>query len=250
MKQLFAIFGILFLAVFALAVWMDQDREWKKYQRTFFDMQAKLAKSEAEAKAIRGQSPEVKRIWLAELDRVDRCIICHLGVEDPRFKDAPQPFKTHPDIAPHTFEKLGCTLCHQGQGRATVVKAAHGDVEFWTEPLLRGVYLQVGCANCHDPLQLTAAPVLNQGAQLFDQLGCRGCHKIAGRGGDIGPDLTRAGRFSIEYLTESIVNPKANDPKSIMPDLKLPKDKVEALVVFLMAQKGRRRPVIGPEPLK
>ncbi len=217
-KKLFAVVGVAFLAVFAVAVWRDTDREWKKYQKDFYQLQVSMAKTPQEAAAARRQKVKVKRYWMPELDLIDRCITCHLGVEDPRFVDAPQPFRTHPDISPHTFEKLACTTCHQGQGRATRVAEAHGDVEFWEEPLLRGAFLQSACANCHDPIKLTAAPALNLGSQLFLRLGCVGCHKVAGRGGDIGPDLTRAGKLELEYIKESLIDPKANDPSIQVSD--------------------------------
>ena len=249
MKKLFALFGVALLASFVLAWWMDYNREWKKYQHSFFQMQLSLAKTERGKEAVREQSVEIKGYWLEDIDRVDRCITCHLGVSDPIFKTAKQPFKTHPAIPEHPFDEFGCTLCHQGQGRATTVETAHGYVERWPEPMLKGVYLQSACARCHEPQTLTAAPVLMAGAKAFDQFGCRACHKIAGRGGDIGPDLTRAGRLSIEYLQESIVNPKANDPKSIMPKLPLSQEQVQALVVYMFSRKDEKPlPGLMPRP--
>src|SRR5438552_3531354 len=56
--------------------------------------------------------------------KVDRCTTCHLGIDKKGFESAPQPFTTHPDLAfylagPHPIDKVGCTSCHQGRGRAT-----------------------------------------------------------------------------------------------------------------------------------
>ena len=124
----FAISGFLvFLTI--VVTWKDYNREWKPYQRTFYKMQADLAKTEEEKKEILNQKVEIKQIIL-EKDNADRCTTCHLGLEDTRFKNAPQPFSTHPGKNHHSFEKFGCTVCHHGQGLATTVKDAHGYVSF------------------------------------------------------------------------------------------------------------------------
>src|SRR5437667_2214173 len=55
------------------------------------------------------------------IPRVDRCTTCHLGVDQKTYADAPQPFKTHPNLdlflassSPHPTESFGCTTCHSG----------------------------------------------------------------------------------------------------------------------------------------
>ena len=49
---------------------------------------------------------------------------------------------------------------------------------------------------------------LKQGETLFSELGCFRCHRIAGRGGILGPDLTGVGRrFSRRDLLEAIIEP-------------------------------------------
>ena len=58
-----------------------------------------------------------------------------------------------------------------------------------------------------------------QGAQIVKTLACTACHRISGKGGAIGPELTGAllkGK-SREWLTIQIRNPKAHFPNSIMP---------------------------------
>jgi hypothetical protein len=40
-----------------------------------------------------------------------------------------------------------------------------------------------------------SAPGLVESKAVFHSLGCRGCHKVGGIGGDDGPDLTRIGQM-------------------------------------------------------
>jgi mono/diheme cytochrome c family protein len=50
------------------------------------------------------------------------------------------------------------------------------------------------------------------------QMGCLGCHAIAGNGGNLGPSLDGVGaRRSAEYLSRKLQNPRFDNPQSIMP---------------------------------
>ncbi|MFW2386483.1 MAG: PVC-type heme-binding CxxCH protein [Akkermansiaceae bacterium] len=49
---------------------------------------------------------------------------------------------------------------------------------------------------------------LSQGALLF-QTHCAVCHKLHGKGGTLGPDLTGSGRANLDYLLENIIDPNA-----------------------------------------
>ena len=58
---------------------------------------------------------------------VDRCTSCHLGIANPDFKDAEQPYTTHPDLdlyltskSPHPEESFGCTSCHSGRSLSLI----------------------------------------------------------------------------------------------------------------------------------
>ena len=69
----------------------------------------------------------------ASVPVVDRCTSCHLGIDNPDFSDAPQPYKTHPNLdlyitssSPHPMNNFGCTSCHCGRSRGTsFVSSSH-----------------------------------------------------------------------------------------------------------------------------
>ena len=80
-----------------------------------------------------------------------------------------------------------------------------------------------------------------KGRKLFFANNCYGCHRIEGLSdGTLAPDLTEAGKkFKVDYLWESIVDPRANLATSFMPKFNLGDDDVKALVIFLKSRKGR-----------
>jgi len=110
---------------------------------------------------------EIKQVvtkWLdfkrdVDIQQVDRCETCHLGVDKPSYtaSDVPREFRTHPRrdllLASHPTDKFGCTSCHQGQGRATNTEYAHSTMNLhehhgeerwhmdgdhhWEDPLLQ-----------------------------------------------------------------------------------------------------------------
>jgi len=57
------------------------------------------------------------------------------------------------------------------------------------------------------------SPTGLQGAMVFEQRGCINCHRIAGVGGQRGPDLTTVGRrLSTDELTWRVLNGGRNMP--------------------------------------
>ena len=106
---------------------------------------------------------------------------------------AAQPFTYHRNVGPHPVSKFGCTICHGGQGLAVDKTNAHGRVEFWSQPLLTKDYLRASCGRCHKEGDVPGVPELAEGRRLFETHGCRGCHKLNGVGGSIGPDLSEEG---------------------------------------------------------
>jgi putative heme-binding domain-containing protein len=56
--------------------------------------------------------------------------------------------------------------------------------------------------------EVLAAADPGRGRVVFNKT-CASCHTLYGQGGQVGPDLTGAGRDNLEYLLENIVDPSA-----------------------------------------
>lgn len=239
----FTFFGLLVGGLVVLGYYKDQYREWKDYQHKFVQEEVKRATT-PQQKALAESTPiEVRQILLPELKRVDRCTTCHLAVEDPSYGGYPQPLAYHPLHEQHSFDKFGCTICHRGQGRATTSLDAHGDVAHWDQPMLPLRYIQASCGQCHEAADNPAAPELARGQQVFESGGCRGCHKLNGIGGNIGPELDKVGaRRSPDWLKKHFLTPSAVTPNSAMPPQKLSEPDLEAIVLFMLSQTGETAP--------
>jgi mono/diheme cytochrome c family protein len=264
-------------------LWGDFDREWKSYQRTFnnLDYQKTLAKYDELKKveiakssdnpdlrklekrlaSIKQRPYKIQQVLLPELGKVDRCISCHLGSTRADFKQEPHPYRTHPEpyLKHHPPERFGCTLCHLGQGMATTLKAAHGEVAHWLDPLVKEEYLQSACEACHElgqslgerffikgrkvyhtNLELPFAPALSEGRYLFEELGCPGCHAAPGYNNlkDIGPSLAKIGsKVKEEWLFKWLKDPKAYLSKAKMPNFLLPDEEAWAMTKYLMTSR-------------
>jgi hypothetical protein len=205
---LFAIAGLSLAGLFGYHAYLGANPEWHEYQRTYYKM---LSEKMNDPK-VANQPLKVEQIWLPTVnDRADRCPTCHMGVGNPLFKDAPQPYTTHPDffdadnkptgyMAKHVFSKFGCTVCHEGSPHALRVKDTHGNVEHLDTELLTGVFAQSSCSKCHHNLyarraEFPEAPVLMHGVELFRKKGCGACHTAhqMRTKGTAGPELSGFG---------------------------------------------------------
>jgi len=198
-------------------------------------------------KGTRGRT-EIKEVVLPDVQldlhfvrtyRTDRCMTCHVGIDDERFTEehlatlnrdratrgepplqVGQPLLAHPDLdlfvsadSPHPMSRMGCTVCHEGNGEETdFVLAGHtpnspAQRREWaqkyyvrraslvpehsfrsaekrvTQPIVPPKYAGAGCTKCHAKVADIAisdtSPAgrrINKGRFSFTSLGCANCH--------------------------------------------------------------------------
>jgi mono/diheme cytochrome c family protein len=257
------------LILLLLVAWVSTGpmQEWKKMQRAYLGLTEQLADSLA-GEAVSYARKGIHQFESSDLRRIDRCVTCHLGIENPHMAGAPQPFASHPGdlFKHHPPDKYGCTICHGGQGRALNSREAHGIDQdtHWERPLLSQPYIQSSCGKCHlsifsEEQQFEGVPVFQEGQLIFNREGCLGCHKARGVGGIIGPDLTEQGEktrheYSFQnieteqtisnWLKEHFKDPEMVSPGSQMLKIDLPEEELDALTTFVL---GLAKPDIAFE---
>ena len=267
--------GTLFI-LFGFTLWREENPEWKKYQVVYYQ---KLAEKTGRPE-LANTPLKIQQIWRESLDRTDRCTTCHLGIDKENFIDEPQPYTAHPDLAfyqkNHPFEKFGCTICHEGDGRATVYYRTHGAVEHLERQLLKDEYVQTSCTKCHSEVYILegsfpAAPAQIEGKRLVGEKACGACHTIRqlGTSGTIGPELSAFGSktelafnltHDFHYVTKARIyeehimadwviehfldpqrivpgNPILNIPPTVMPNLGFSEEEAKVLTIFVMGLK-------------
>ncbi len=83
------------------------------------------------------------------------------------------------------------------------------------------------------------------GKEVYDRKGCAGCHKIAGAGGDLGPDLTNEGNIlphNIQWHKDHFKDPSSVVPGSMMPKVDLLDREEEALAAYMISLKSTDLP--------
>jgi len=147
-----------------------------------------------------------QNINFTTVDRVDRCVTCHVasnrvGFEDERWQE---PFRSHPrpelfvaPSSPHPYTSFGCTTCHAGLDRATdfarVGHSPHSEEQqaeweqewgwktqkYLETPIHPAKYSEAGCVTCHAAEVWTpGSEVQDVGRELISRMGCSGCHVI------------------------------------------------------------------------
>lgn len=163
----------------------------------------------------------------------EHCTTCHLEGGRPGTGAA------HPEIAPHSWEKLGCTGCHLGEGMALDTVLSHGVPAHGARSVLAGKDLQGSCFRCHLPAPLPGARNAWKGYERFTTSACDTCHHIAGldQGGHFGPDLSDIGnQLGVDEIVKAIREPKKEPPNSIMPRFPLSASQAREIALFLKSR--------------
>jgi len=175
------------------------------------------------------------------------------------------PLLAHPQLdlfvgerSPHPMDRMGCTICHEGNGNETdFILAGHtpesakqrqvwehaytervaGIVPVatftsarkrWDRPMWPLRYVEASCAACHEQVTdlagvgpQTVPSRLDRGRFLYTSLGCANCHAVEGMENvaKVGPDLTHvADKLSRGFLQRWILEPRRYRPATRMPD--------------------------------
>ena len=252
--------ALVVLAFTLLAAYREATPGWKthrsEYRRLFIE------KARAAGKEAVLPDMGIQQIYLPELGRVDRCTNCHAGVDNPLMADAEMPYRLHSGdyLRNHPVDRFGCTVCHQGQGRATNKKEAHGEGRdtHWDYPIIPLKYIQSSCAVCHDldMLERSGADRVAEGAGLFREKGCKGCHKLNGTGGVLGKHLDGVGSqpaayFPMKYVrgektVYSWLRQHFGDPRSIVPGSLMKVDltdrEADLLTTYMLSLRSEEMP--------
>lgn len=268
-KLIISIIGIAVFLLMGFISYSYMTPEWKSYQSEFKELVEEKFGPERAATVPTG----LQQVYVKELNKADRCITCHQGVEWKGLENAPEPFRTHPKeiLEKHPVNKFACTTCHGGQGFATDMHDAHGLIKDWEEPVLgrdlgefyvmsdKKALMQMNCNSCHRYDKSTkGAGYINRAKELVNEKGCRACHVINGRGGTVGPDLTYEGMKSPEQFNYERIkgfhsefswqiahfkNPKESVPETVMPNFNFSSADAQALAMLVMSWKKEHIPI-------
>jgi mono/diheme cytochrome c family protein len=235
----FAALGVAFLAIFSWVFFHEEGAEWRAAQARFRPIETQLKNPHqlAQAATVGG----LRQIWLPELDRVDRCTTCHLGIDDPAFASAVAPFTTHPGtwLTTHPTDRFGCTTCHDGQGQATdYAYAAHKPSALFDRPMRPLETIEANCGTCHRSLDPPGAPRLEEGRRLIAASGCVSCHEIPGFEGMTfsGPALDSIGyKVRPDWVAGWLHDPKSYLSRSKMGNFRLSAGEITDLQAFLLS---------------
>jgi mono/diheme cytochrome c family protein len=256
------IVSVLTLAALGMAAWREEfGTEWRRHQRDYREILQAKATDDRGREILSAYEVRLRQAVIGELGVVDRCLSCHIGIDDPRMTDVANPHRVHPGdyVTIHPPERFGCTICHRGQGAAVTFDEAKSEDHHWDYPLLPTDLTQSSCGLCHTPQEVNDAggERLARGDALYQVKGCGSCHRLDGRGGNMGPALDNVGlkvRGQLpmagvkgpltlpQWLIEHFDNPQGIVAGSQMKTPGLSYEETRDLTAFMLAQQERDLP--------
>jgi mono/diheme cytochrome c family protein len=258
-----------FLCLVGTAILREEHQStWKNYQEVYRDTLAGRATSAVQLQSVLEYPIEIRQISVRATHVTDRCVSCHVGIEDGRMANLPLPHRLHSGnlLATHPPERFGCTACHGGIGqsldRGESCGADQPDQLF--VPFISLHTIESSCGRCHLAIfdtTSTGMPTIARGRAVFRREGCLGCHRVRGKGGSVGPDLTNEGSKNLRsfdfshisgprtisnWMRRHFLNPAGVSPGSTMPAFALPEEELEALTILV---RGLYSPGYPPEYL-
>jgi mono/diheme cytochrome c family protein len=218
-----------------------------------------------------GEAPYWPRPMIPKAYAYAGCGACHTHLQVPSLAQLRQ--------GRTVFEQLDCLACHRVDGRGGTIRPAGGGMEgpdltrvgvtgyradWYQDHLVRRAAAAAGpWRTSFGPISeedlrtlgvflasRVGAPGLIEAKALFHSLGCRGCHKVGGVGGDDGPDLTQVGDMDpgrrdfthvpgdhtvANWLAEHFRAPATLVPGSKMPALGLTEDQIRVLTFYMVS---------------
>lgn len=252
-----AVLAVLVVAALKENVYPD----WRMHQLEYAGLLRDKADDDWGRKLAADFQIQMRQVVVPAIDTTDRCVTCHVGIDDPRMTDVPSPYTVHPGemLRWHDVNRFGCTICHRGQGRALVFAEAKAVGLHWDYPMLPLNLTQSACGVCHGASEVAArgGEKYALGEALFGQKGCLGCHRLKGRGGNTGPALDGEGmkvpaalvatgldgpRTLPQWLTEHFADPQRVVLGSQMQPPQLSDEENEALTIYMLSLQQRDLP--------
>jgi nitric oxide reductase subunit C len=87
------------------------------------------------------------------------------------------------------------------------------------------------------PVTASTGNVAN-GHKLYTTHGCAACHIIGGKGGKIGPDLSKEGKKrDAKWMSAFLKDPQSKYPKGTMPPTHASHQEIEDLTAYMLSLK-------------
>ena len=124
----------------------------------------------------------------------------------------------------YTAKQWSVVMPHMRE-KAHLTKQETLSVETFLASTLTADKLQAGITQKNDGYS---------GELLYQQYGCKGCHKVGSEGGTLGPNLISVVTTKGEgFVREKLSNPTFNNPASAMPRYPMNDDQLDAITLFL-----------------